>query len=129
MLAAKVAAGELPPVDERLPSEPVVVAPLSEVGEYGGNLSVGIPSAWSWFGDPQSAVGPETLMRIATDYTGVVPNIVRSWDWAPDGKTVVMHFVQDAKWSDGAPFSADSVMWWYDNVTLNETLTPNPHSR
>ena len=90
MLAAKVAAGELPPVDERLPFEPVVVAPLSEVGEYGGNLSVGIPSAWSWFGDPQSAVGPETLMRLASDYTGVVPNIVRSWDWEPDDKTVVM---------------------------------------
>ena len=59
----------------------------------------------------------------------MVPNIVRSWDWEPDGKTVVMHFVRDAKWSDGAPFSADSVMWWYDNITLNETLTPNPHTR
>ena len=129
MLAAKVAAGELPPVDERLPAEPVVITPLTGVGEYGGNLSIGIGSAWSWFGDPQSAVGPETLMRIATDYTGVVPNLVRSWDWEPDGTSVVMHFVQDAKWSDGAPFSADSVMWWYNNVTLNETLTPSPHSR
>ena len=129
MLAAKVAAGDLPPVDERLPADPVVIAPLNEVGEYGGNLSAGIPSAWSWFGDPQSAVGPETLMRIATDYTGVVPNIVRSWDWEPDSKTVVMHFVQDAKWSDGAPFSADAVMFWYDHIVGNETLTPQPHSR
>ena len=34
----------------------------------------------------QRAVGPETLLRIATDYTGVVPNIVHSWDWEPDGK-------------------------------------------
>ena len=99
MLAAKVAAGDLPPVGERLPADPVVIAPLNEVGEYGGNLSAAIPSAWSWFGDPQSAVGVETLMRIATDYTGVVSNIVRSWDWEPDGKTVVMHFVQDAKWT------------------------------
>ena len=129
MLAAKVAAGDLPPVDERLPAEPVVVPPLAEVGQYGGNLSVGIPSAWGWFGDPQSTVGPETLMRIDTDYSGVVPNIVRSWEWEPDGKTVVMHFVQDAKWSDGAPFSADSVMFWYDHIVGNETLTPQPHSR
>ena len=106
-----------------------MIPPLTDVGEYGGNLSVGISSAWSWFGDPQSTVGPETLMRIATDYTGVVPNIVRSWEWEPAGKTVVMHFVQDARWSDGAPFSADSVMWWYNNITLNETLTPPPHSR
>lgn len=129
MLAAMVAAGELPPVEERLPAEPVVITPLDEVGRYGGNLSVGIPSAWAWFGDPQSAVGPETLMRIKTDYSGVVPNIVRSWEWEPDGKTVVMRFVEDAKWSDGAPFSADAVMFWYDHIVGNETLTPQPHSR
>ena len=45
MLAAKVAAGDLPPVGERLPADPVVIAPLNEVGEYGGNLSAAIPSA------------------------------------------------------------------------------------
>ena len=38
MLAALVAKGELPPVDERLPIEPLVkVAP--EIGRYGGTAS------------------------------------------------------------------------------------------
>ncbi len=38
MLAEKVAAGELPPVTERLPAEPLVVTPLESTGTYGGTL-------------------------------------------------------------------------------------------
>ena len=124
MLAARVAAGELPPVEERLPPEPVVITPLEEVGQYGGTLTIGITNAWAWFGDGQSALGPETLIRISPDYTGVKPNVIRSWDWEPGGKAVTMHFLQGAKWSDGEPFSADAVMFWYDHILNNETLTP-----
>ena len=40
MLAALVAAGELPPVDERLPVNPSVRTPLEEVGTYGGTVRV-----------------------------------------------------------------------------------------
>ena len=39
MLAEQVAAGELPPVEERLPGNPLVVGPLNEIGTYGGNLA------------------------------------------------------------------------------------------
>jgi hypothetical protein len=38
MLAAKVKAGELPPVSERLPEDPLVVVPLEEIGTYGGTI-------------------------------------------------------------------------------------------
>ena len=39
MLAEMVAAGDLPPVEQRLPAQPVVVQPLESVGEYGGELA------------------------------------------------------------------------------------------
>ena len=35
-LAALVATGALPPVEERLPEEPLVVVPSEEIGQYGG---------------------------------------------------------------------------------------------
>ena len=38
MLAAMVAAGELPPVEERLPDEPLVFNVFEGVGTYGGTL-------------------------------------------------------------------------------------------
>ena len=36
MLEAAVARGELPPVEDRLPPEPMVVEPVHEIGRYGG---------------------------------------------------------------------------------------------
>ena len=36
MLAEMVEAGTLPPVDERLPLEPLVIEPFNEIGQYGG---------------------------------------------------------------------------------------------
>ena len=36
MLAEMVKAGKLPPVEKRLPDEPMVVKPLQSVGRYGG---------------------------------------------------------------------------------------------
>ena len=38
MLAARVAEGTLPPVEERLPDNPLVMEPWEEVGSYGGTL-------------------------------------------------------------------------------------------
>ncbi|MDB5562210.1 MAG: hypothetical protein JWN11_1628, partial [Hyphomicrobiales bacterium] len=37
-LQAKVADGVLPPVEQRLPAEPLQLQPLSEVGTYGGEM-------------------------------------------------------------------------------------------
>ena len=36
MLAELVRQGQLPPVDQRVPNEPLVVSPVHEIGEYGG---------------------------------------------------------------------------------------------
>jgi peptide/nickel transport system substrate-binding protein len=38
-LDAQVAAGELPPVEERLPDDPVVIEPFSDIGVYGQRRS------------------------------------------------------------------------------------------
>ena len=39
-LDARVASGELPPVDQRLPKEPWVRQVLDEIGTYGGRLTI-----------------------------------------------------------------------------------------
>ena len=44
MLAALVASGDLPPVEERLPDEPLVDEPFEQVGTYGGTLRLGMVS-------------------------------------------------------------------------------------
>ncbi len=67
MLADMVAAGDLPPVEERLPEDPMVIKPLGEIGKYGGTWRRG-------FTGPADG---ENMMRInnssrllAWDYSG-----------------------------------------------------------
>ncbi|MFP6591313.1 MAG: hypothetical protein VCE12_12405, partial [Candidatus Latescibacterota bacterium] len=36
MLAAAVERGELPPLEQRLPPQPMIVEPVHEIGRYGG---------------------------------------------------------------------------------------------
>ena len=67
MLAELVAAGKLPPVDERLPKEPIVVKPWHEIGTYGGTVN----SFYIGAGHPSVTLthffGTEALFALDTD--------------------------------------------------------------
>ena len=123
-LAQRVAAGELPPVAERLPAEPMVVEPLESTGEYGGAIRTGMFQNRGF--QVRSAWGPEPILRIAPDNSTIVPNIAESWEYTNDDKTFVLHLRKGMKWSDGAPFNADNFDFWWNHVILNEELTPSP---
>ena len=42
MLARLVAQGKLPPVEERLPENPLVLQPIESIGRYGGTVQSGM---------------------------------------------------------------------------------------
>ena len=50
MLAARVASGDLPPVEDRLPDDPLVITPVERVGTYGGTWRQGMRTSptWDW---------------------------------------------------------------------------------
>ena len=122
MLAKLVTAGKLPPVEKRLPANPVVVKG-KEIGKYGGTIRSPILGPYVFYGDPQSLVGPETILRISPDYKAIGPGLA-SYEFQNQGKTIVLKLVPDIKWSDGQPFTADDVLFWYDDIILNNELTP-----
>ena len=122
-LAELVKAGKLPPVAERVGSEPLVVKPLHEIGKYGGELRRGFSGpADEWNG--QRVVGSDTLLWY--DYTGekLVPNLAKSWELAPDEKSLTIFLRKGVKWSDGQPFTADDIMFFFDDIWNNKELTP-----
>lgn len=125
MLRTKVASGELPPVEERLPNEPIVIEPLEEIGQYGGiaHASTVYPNGfWDAYG---LLFRWEPFGHIARDYKSTAPNLAKSWELSKDGKTVTIHFRKGVKWSDGVPFTADDIMFWYEDMFLNDELTPS----
>ena len=76
MLTELVNQGNLPPVAERLPVEPLVDNPFEMVGKYGGRLTLGQVSAG--IGYPASNFTTfKSLFSLARDGNTVVPNIAR----------------------------------------------------
>jgi len=122
MLRAMVAAGGLPPVEERLPEEPLVVEPVEEIGQYGGT--------WNrvWLGPSDRTgvqkIAGEQMIRFNVNGTKVLPNIAKSWDVSEEGKVYTFHLRKGIKWSDGVPFTADDILFYYEDVLLNKEITP-----
>ena len=135
-LDALVAAGKLPPVEDRLPSEPVVFktgAMVDGIGEYGGvfrHVIGGRPEGFNWLAGQHQGWGginmavQECLVRQgprwqvkAEEQTGPLPNLAKSWEWSADMTELTMHLVEGAKWSDGDAFDTEDIaFWWNDNV-------------
>lgn len=124
-LAEAVAAGTLPPVAERLPLNPMVVEPFEGVGQYGGDLRAALVGGGS-LNMMHRYQGYEPLVRYTPDFLGVIPNVAESFEASPDASAYTFKLREGHKWSDGQPFTTDDIMFFYEDVMLNEELTPSP---
>lgn len=123
MLAERVAAGELPPVAERLPANPLVVPVVERIGTYGGTWNTALLGGQdtSWLG---RTIGYEFLVRVTPDWSEIIPNVAESYESNAEATEFTFHLREGMKWSDGEPFTADDILFWYEDVLMNEALTP-----
>ena len=128
ILAEMVKAGTIPPLEQRLPDEVLVIEPTEEIGEYGGT--------WrrAWVGDPisiEKALGDgHAMLRWSWDGNKTLPNLVTKWESSADGKSHTFTLRKGVKWSDSTSedvheFTTDDVLFYYNDVMLNEELTPS----
>ncbi|MEQ8673596.1 MAG: ABC transporter substrate-binding protein [Aggregatilineales bacterium] len=126
MLAEMVAAGDLPPVEERLPNDPVVIPVEDAIGEYGGELV-------TW--DTQFNTGACQLQNIreTSSYsfvyynprtTELEPNILTSWELSDDLQELTMTLRTGLHWSDGAPVTTEDVSFWWNDIQTYTDLFP-----
>ncbi len=120
-LAALVSGGELPPVAERLPKEPMVVTP-TEIGVYGGTWRR-TKTAQDWANLHRTIVY-ESLVRWNPEYTEVIPNVAKGWEFSKDSREVTFFLREGHKWSDGDDFNVDDIQFWYEAVASNVNLNP-----
>jgi peptide/nickel transport system substrate-binding protein len=145
-IAKAVQAGTLPPVEQRLPAEPQVILNSffsDGPGEYGGvmrDVWAVSTQGWNWaagvvqgyFGIDSILVEPLVMtgpMWLRGDALEPLPNIATSWEWSSDGKELTMHLVKGAKWSDGQPFTADDVMFTWEDIVLDPNVVKAPSKR
>src|SRR4051812_8201854 len=111
--AEQVKAGKLPPVEQRLPEQPLVVPVVEKVGDYGGvwrRAFLGPADANNYV-----RVAYDSLFRFSPDGADIEPKIAIGAKASADYKTWTILLRKGAKWSDGAPFTADDIVFWYKN--------------
>ncbi len=122
-LAAKVEAGALPPIDQRLPATPLVVdlAAMGKVpGRYGGTLRTLMGRAQ----DTRMLVVYGYARLVGYDHTwNLLPDILERYD-VVDGRVFTFHLRKGHKWSDGHPFTSRDFQYYWEDVLNNEDMSP-----
>jgi peptide/nickel transport system substrate-binding protein len=124
LLTTRVEAGDLPPVAERLPEDPLVVQPI-EIGQYGGLARVGnITTGIGGYDLDQISANRAYFLQYTPELNGYVPSIATGVDISEDQTIFTVHLRRGVMWSDGTPMTSADVMFWYEDILMNEELSP-----
>ncbi len=118
MLAEQVAVGKLPPLNERLPAAAdVMVEPdVVSLGQYGGSITMqsndnGRWSAWGY-------ISEQSMFRFKQDGSGEAePNVCKDFYPNEDSTVWTIRLREGMRWSDGEPFTADDVLFYYNHMS------------
>jgi peptide/nickel transport system substrate-binding protein len=117
MLAEMVRAGELPPLEERLPKDVQTIAVVDSIGEYGGTWHAVAQDPGLWRTRMKLYEPP---VRWKADLTGYEPGLAKSWEYSNNDLTITFNFREGVKWSDGVPFTMDDMKFWWEDLAQND---------
>jgi len=124
-LAELVKQGKLPPVQDRLPQDLMVIQPVDGIGKYGGTWRRGFTGP----GDNENGNRIMASDRpILVDFTGAVPkpSLAKSWKMSDDGKSFTLDLRRGLRWSDGERMTADDFVFWFEDIYGNKDIVPTP---
>lgn len=121
-LADRVASGELPPIDERLPKEPFVVGSgtlldaedmVWEDGKYGGTIQFAGLGATGFV----NIAGGATILRSPGQSTAIsAPNIVSALEHDDTFTSYTFTIRDGLRWSDGEPLTTEDVRFAFEDM-------------
>lgn len=121
-LAERVASGELPPIDERLPAEVFRVGPgvllqeqymTWEDGQYGGDINIAATFPTGFV----NIAGGATILRSPSQTSAAsLPNVVSAFSHAEDYTTFTFTIREGLRWSDGQPVTTEDVRFTFEDL-------------
>ena len=125
LLAELVGEGKLPPVEERVGPEPVVLEGVDGLGNYGGTWIMAVGSA-SEGGVIASRVSAPLLFRWSPLAKPVVPHLAKGWEVRDNYSEFIIHLRKGMRWSDGHPYTADDIMYWWEHEATDPEIWSQP---
>lgn len=120
VLSELVAEGKLPPVQDRVGSEPLVLDG-GEVGKYGGTWLRAATSEFDVF-IIEYRIGYSALFRWSPLGHPIVPHLATKMEASDDQREFVVYLRKGVRWSDGQPFSADDLLFWWKYEDLDNEV-------
>ncbi len=121
-LADRVASGDLPPIDERLPEQPFVVGPgvllqedymTWENGQYGGTINIAATFPTGFV----NIAGGATILRSPSQTSEAsLPNVMSAFSYSDDYTTFHFTIRKGLKWSDGVPVTTEDVRFTFEDL-------------
>ncbi len=131
MLKAMVDAGELLPVDDRLPVNPRIVVPIHEVGHCsdsirGFTLNETDRAAPGYIVNRGFIDIPTDLERFGAGLPtgGWEPYLAESFEWNDNATQLTINMREGMKWSDGEPFTSEDVLFLWEDMWFDEEYNP-----
>ena len=126
MLEVLVASGHLPPVSERLPERPYVIRPVHEIGTYGGAIRRALASDINDATAIRKTLSENLMGYERPDPREPVPHLAERFAFFDEGRTAVFKLRRGVRWSDGEPFTVDDILFWYEDMILDENARNDP---
>ena len=115
---------------------PVVSRPWkewSDQGKYGGTLPMAVVYELSHWDTMQACCNralynardlySTLVMQDHRDQTTIIGDLAESWEWSPDGMSLIFR-LHDANWTDGQPVTADDVVFSLDRMVMEGVARP-----
>lgn len=123
ILSELVSEKKLPPVAERVGSEPLVLEGVEGTGNYGGTW-LRLANAPGDVGIITWRLAGASLVRWSPMGYPVRPHLAKGWKVSADKREWTFFLRRGVKWSDGQPFTADDVVYWWKDEQLKIAGAP-----
>ena len=123
-LAKKVAAGKLPPVEDRLPFNPRKLNFKNlglKIGKYGGSIRMLMARAKD--ARQMSVYGYSRLVGYHPKTFELEADILESFE-VEEGRRFTFELRRGHRWSDGQPLTSEDFRYWWEDVANNKALSP-----
>ncbi len=124
LMAEYVKTNKLPPVEERIPVEPLIIKPSEQSGVYGGTWNFDVVNRRDV--NLVYHISNPSFLRWSNDGYHFEPYLCKNYKMSTDGRTWTIYLRKGVKWSDGHPFTTEDVKFWYENDVLNQDINPLP---
>lgn len=111
----------LPPVAVRTGPEPVVMRGVDFPGNFGGVWVQFIAGSSADAAGSTNRVFYDRLFRFGPAGYPIVPHIAKGFEMKEEGRVWEIE-LRDIRWSDGEPFTADDLLYYWNDVMLSQSL-------